>query len=283
MEKSNINPTVESNTATLTKHRSPSYPSFSLRTAVAKTRVFYDSQKRNSVHVDIAAETLGYKIKSGTGSRAVAALINFGLMEETGSGENRKVKLTPLAIKILLLEEEDIERVEAIREAARGPHIYQDMLRFWPEGLPSNAAINKYLTFERNFNPDSVNILIRDFKDTCEYAQIAGEDVGIPPKTGNVRTLNDEQETSEEETGESEDSLFNMPPVTKVARPAFAIAQQETQTPARVLSIPITGGRTAFLNIPQDISENDFEFLQTYLRLMKDAIVTGHVSSNEDQ
>ncbi len=278
MEKSFVSSTAENNATAPIKHRSPAYPSFSLRTAVAKMRVFYESQKRNSVHVDIAAETLGYKIKSGAGSRAIAAFISFGLMEEIGSRENRKVKLTPLAIKILLLEEEDPERLEAIREAAQNPKIYQEMLFHWSGGLPNDAAISKHLTFDRNFNPDSVHLLIRDFKDTCEYAQIAGEDAGSSPQTDNGRAS-----TGEKETGASEDSLFNIPPVTNVVRPASAIVQQETQTPARVLSIPITGGRTAFLNIPQDISENDFEFLQTYLRLMKDAIVTGRVSDSEDR
>ncbi len=53
---------------------------------------------------------------------------------------------------------------------------------------------------------------------------------------------------------------------------------------ARTLTIPITGGRIALLQTPGEVTENDFKFLQTYLTLMKDAIITGTVSpasSNE--
>ena len=261
-------------TISSTKHRSPAYPSFSLRTAVAKMRVFYDAQKRNSVHVDIAAETLGYKMKSGSGLRAIAALISFGLMEETGSGENRMVKLTPLANKIRLLQEEDPDRTEAIRESARKPKIYEEMLQQWSEGLPSDGAINKHLTFDKNFNPEIVHLLIRDFKDTYEYAQLSGNSTKSVLGKGEQEVADMEIDSEEE----PEDSLFNLPSVIGTARAGVAATQTKPQSSARVLTIPITGGRTALLNIPFDISEEDFKFLQTYLRLMKDAIVTGKVS-----
>lgn len=264
----------ESGTEAATKHRSPAYPSFGLRTAVAKARSFHGAQKRNSVHVDIATETLGYKIKSGSGLRAIAALISFGLIEETGSGENRKVKLTPLAIKILLMPEDDDDRAEAISEAARKPKIYEEMLKLWPDGLPSDTAINKHLTFEKNFNPEIVHLLIRDFKDTYTYANLAGRGIMSPPDT-DIGETNDGSGGGDDD---SENDLFSLPPAADFSRAGTGAAKVAPQPGNRVLTIPITGGRTVLLNTPTDISEDDFKFVQTYLRLMKDAIVTGKVS-----
>lgn len=116
-------------------------------------------------------------------------------------------------------------------------------------------------------------------KDTYDYAQLARSSSASVP---------DEEETDEisgDSGDETEDNLFNLSSVTGSARPEVTTTQTKSQAGApsgvRVLSIPITGGRTALLNIPIDVSEDDFKFLQTYLRLMKDAIVTGRVSDTD--
>lgn len=265
----------DNGTAATIKHRSPAYPGFGLRAAVEKAHRFYDAQKRNSVHVDVAVETLGYKAKSGSGVRAIAALISFGLMEESGSGLMRKVKLTPLAIKIILMPESDIERMEAIREAAQKPKIYEEMLQHWPDGLPSDGAISKHLTFEKSFNPEIVHLLIRDFRDTYAYANLAGP--GIISKSN--ADIDEIYDGSADGDNGAEDDLFSIPPAASFGRAVAGAAKVTAQSGTRVLSIPITGGRTALLNTPTDISEDDFNFLETYLRLMKGAIITGKVSN----
>jgi len=264
-------------TEATTKHRSPAYPIFGLRIAVAKAHLFHVAQKRNSVHVDVATETLGYKIRSGSGLRAIAALISFGLMEELGAGENRKVKLTPLAIKILLMPEDDSDRAKAIMEAAQKPKIYEEMLKHWPNGLPSDAAISKHLTFEKNFNPEVVHLLIRSFKDTYVYANMAGRDMVSAADVD----MSDISNGLPDEDDSSEDDLFSLPPAADLGRTGVGAPKVAPQPGNRVHTIPITGGRMALLNIPTDISEDDFKFVQTYLRLMKDAIITGKVSASD--
>lgn len=260
-----------------TKHRSPSYPTFGLRAAVEKTQKFYVAQKKNSVHIEAAIKTIGYNTVNGSSLRAIAALINYGLVSEEGSGEGRKVKLTSLALEILLLPEDDIDRARAIATAAQKPKIYAEMLEMWPDDLPADAAIRKYLVFEKKFNEEAVQSLIQDFKDTYAFANLGNRGIMTSPEieTSGVSTGNN---ISSREDSQDE---WRLPPMASgTVRTGDNGMTSPSQQDIRILTIPITKGRTALLNLPTELSEDDFSFLSAYLRLMKDALVTGKVSKS---
>src|SRR2546421_8335416 len=129
--------------------RSPAYPAFGLLTAIERARALYDAQRTNAVPVAAALHALGYSSLSGTAQRTLAALLSFGLVEEGGERPNRKLRITEICRKILILPEDDSDRIEAIREAALRPRIYRELFDLWPEQLPDDNQIVKHLTFRR--------------------------------------------------------------------------------------------------------------------------------------
>jgi hypothetical protein len=163
---------------TSSKHKSPPYPSMSLQEALAHAKVFYESQRRNAVHMDVAVTTLGYKPNGSSGIRAVAALIAFGLAVGEGASGGRKIRVTELTFKLLMLKEEDPDRLALLKEAVMKPPIYAEMLSHWSDGLPSDDAISKHLIIDRHFNPQAVKELIRDFRKSYEFARL-GESATI--------------------------------------------------------------------------------------------------------
>jgi hypothetical protein len=153
--------------------RGPSYPSLSLEEAVGKAREFWDAEKRSAAPVSAAARHWGYSVTSSSGKVVVAALLQYGLLEDSGSKDNRMVKLTPRALDILLDEVESPGRLKAIQDAARSPKIYSDLLAKWPPNeLPSDQTIKFFLLRDKGFNEGSVVGFLKDFRGTLTYAKL---------------------------------------------------------------------------------------------------------------
>ncbi len=88
------------------RHRSPAYPSLSLRDAVEKAKILYEHEKRTAFDPEVALSHWGYEPSSANGMRAIAALKQYGLLiEERADGEHT-LKLSELAIDVLIPEEE---------------------------------------------------------------------------------------------------------------------------------------------------------------------------------
>jgi hypothetical protein len=145
-----------------------------------------------------ALEIWEYSAKSSWGFRAVAALKHFGLMEEEGTSDDRKVKLTELARKIIRDKRPNSsERRAAIQEAALKPKIYGEVWREWEtrEELPNQAQMEYELEHKWSFNPSAIEGFIRDFRSTLRFANLWNEDI-----------------LAEEDTDRGENGGADMPP-----------------------------------------------------------------------
>src|SRR5258708_5529792 len=112
--------------------RSPEYPIFGLATAVQKARMFDRVFRRHPAARDDALGAMDYGV-SGSGIRAIAALLHFGIFQEEGRSDARTFQLSPLGLVLTGLPEDDLEHLAARRHAARNPRIYGAMLDRWPE------------------------------------------------------------------------------------------------------------------------------------------------------
>src|SRR5438067_1840134 len=84
------------------KIRSPSYPYISLGEAIEKAKVVWDHAKRTVIRGEIVASYWGYKATSSGWRMAIAAMKNYGLLESVGSKKSGEVRLTDLAMQIIL-------------------------------------------------------------------------------------------------------------------------------------------------------------------------------------
>ena len=84
------------------RHRSSPFPFIGLEVALERARVFHQKQRDHAAPIHVAASLWGLGAKSSTTLQSVAALKQFGLMRDDGGiGADRKVTLTPLALKIV--------------------------------------------------------------------------------------------------------------------------------------------------------------------------------------
>ena len=100
------------------KGRSPSYPGIDLGSAVVRAQVLYDREHRHAAPVSAITGYWGFSSpKSGPAAVTYAALKKYGLLEESGRGEDRMGQLTSLALDILI-SGDDGTRMKAVRTAA---------------------------------------------------------------------------------------------------------------------------------------------------------------------
>lgn len=157
--------------------RSPGYPACPIETAIEKVRTLKDYMpSRKPVPIDSAVKALGYSVGSGAGMQMIASLKKFGLVEDSGSLDQRTVRVSDLAWKIIGdIRPQSAEREKAIAEAALSPKIHGEIRERWPHGLPDDAHIGHWLRMEKAFNEKSVPGFLKDLRCTWEYAKLDSE------------------------------------------------------------------------------------------------------------
>ncbi|MEO8497843.1 MAG: hypothetical protein ABI614_22480, partial [Planctomycetota bacterium] len=158
----------------MAKHRSPAYPAVNLEDAVELAGKLYPEASKHPLGVNVVAEQWGYK---GIASAApqVAALKQYGLLEEKKEGEDRMVRLTPRARDIAMDRDETTrERAKALKEAALLPAVFAEMWDKWRDELPPEGEIRRYLERDRDFNPKYVGRVAANYRDTLEFAKLLG-------------------------------------------------------------------------------------------------------------
>src|SRR5437016_4500012 len=107
-----------------TKERSPNFPFITLGRALERAEQLYRNEKRGAAPFDVAAADWGYSATSSGALQTVAALKQYGLVADEGSGKDRKIRLTDLALRIILDTRDNSEEKEQLkRQAARTPSV----------------------------------------------------------------------------------------------------------------------------------------------------------------
>lgn len=139
-----------------TKERSPIFPFITLEFALERARQYYEQEKRGAAPTAVASRHWNYSPTSSGAMQTIAAMVNYGLMSDEGRGETRRLRLTDLALRILLDPRPDSpEREQYKRQAALEPRIVGEVYAKWPESLPSEATLNHFLTLELGFSPEA--------------------------------------------------------------------------------------------------------------------------------
>ncbi len=160
------------------KMRSPSYPAVDLKAAVDLAVKIYPGAK-HPLGASVIAEEWGYASISSA-SPYLAALKKYGLLEELppGNGGSRLLKLTPLAIDIVVDPSgQTTQRANALKKAALNPAIHAEMWEKWGGDSVPESEIRRYLEVERNFNPKYVGKVAEVYKNTIAFSKVSTNDI----------------------------------------------------------------------------------------------------------
>jgi hypothetical protein len=154
------------------KDRSPSFPFITLTKAVERTRELFQAGRRHEMRLPDAAAAMKYAPKSSGAIQTLAALIAFGLVDDNGSGDARKFKITDLAFK-MLEDQRPGAREAALAEAAVSPKAIAEYLEKWGYERPADGICISELRIEGGFTEDGAKQFLRVFDDAVGYAKVA--------------------------------------------------------------------------------------------------------------
>jgi hypothetical protein len=152
------------------RDRSPNFPYIGLTEALERCRQLYNASKGSFVRLGDAASDWGLSATSSTPRRVAAALLTYGLIVDEGSGDSRRIRLTPDAIKILTDTRPGV-RSGLLSSSAAKPSIINEVFGEWGGARPSDSHAISYLVHERQFTERAAKTFLTVFDDTVSYLQ----------------------------------------------------------------------------------------------------------------
>ncbi len=156
--------------------RSPAFPWIPIQKALERAEVFRVAEGGRPKHFSPTASACtawGLGPKTGPALQTIAAMGHYGLFEFEGSGENRAVRLTDLALNILLDKQPvSAERDVLIAQAALKPTIHAELWQKWQATLPSDPTLETFLVRDKSFSETGAKDLIAEYKETIKFAKL---------------------------------------------------------------------------------------------------------------
>lgn len=157
------------------RDRSPSFPYLGLSKALERTQTLFEKAKRHEARVYDIARDWGLAPKSSSTDRNVAALLAYGLIEDSGSGEARKIKVSETGWRILDDKRPGV-REKLAAEVALKPRIISDYAQIWEDGRPDDTHALSQLKFEGHFTDEGARMFLRVFDDTIRFTKPSSAD-----------------------------------------------------------------------------------------------------------
>lgn len=166
------------------KFRSPPYPMFDLGKAVERLKSLYAKALHHQVGVGVLAEAWGMKSGDGKVWRAAAAMIQYGLLVDSGTGKTRKFQIADAAKRIVLDTSPDSpKRAEAVKSAALAPMIHAELWKRFKttKGL-ADSVVTNYLVLDREedgespYSPSAAEEVLKTYRASLAYAGIDDSD-----------------------------------------------------------------------------------------------------------
>lgn len=169
---------VKDSSATPKKERSPSFPFIGLPKALERARAVYAQAKRHEARVADVADAWGTGVKSSGTLQTIAALLAYGLLEDQGSGDSRKVRITDLAFRALE-DQRPGAREAALAQAARSPKLIAEYIERWSGGRPSDGICISELRIDRGFTDEGARAFLRVFDETVGFTKTSDSDIVV--------------------------------------------------------------------------------------------------------
>ena len=253
------------------RQRSPSFPSMTLEQAITKARALYDKDGKNAAPIAVIHGTWGYAANSGPANLAISSLKKYRLLQDEGSGAQRKARLTPTALEILH-NPSPTKRAELIKEAALRPPIHRTLWEKYGGALPSNDTLRYHLVFERDFTESGARDFMSQFRRTIAYAQLTSADTLAGDSDSD---LDGDDQTDPAGSGDEhgpEDQGYVPPkprePQRRDANPRVGMTGQ-TQT----IAVPMIGSPPVMIEGQFPLTEAAWDYFMTVLNAMKQGLV----------
>lgn len=229
--------------------RSRGYPATSLPDAIGRLRKIYDSENTHPADREVIAQAMGYNGRNGASDSTTAALIYYGLLEETSS---RQLRISRLGLDILLGERGEADRANAIKTAAFLPDLFSEINAQYGSSGFSNRNLESYL-IKSGMTPIAAAKVVKFYRETTDFVNNETQAIRLERlEPRNISPVQEQVVSSASNSRNSRDS-----------------SEVETDTNSRTWSFPIDEDTDARVVITGKINQESVDALIDYLNIAK--------------
>lgn len=150
------------------RDRSPKFPYITLTVALERIYTLYQGARGNWVHLSDAADDWGLSPTSSSTLRNAAALLGYGLIEDEGSGIDRRIRLTERAQRIVGDTRPGV-REELLAKAALASPIISEYYHKWGRNRPNDQHAVSTLIYDSDFTDRAARTFLNVFDDAITH------------------------------------------------------------------------------------------------------------------
>lgn len=190
--------------------RSPAYPFIPVQKALERAQELFAQESTHYAPLKSAMSAWGYSPKSSGARQTLATMRYYGLVDVTGEGDDRMIRVSETARKILLdKREDDSEKRALIRAVALMPSAHKALFQEYPDGLPSDGTVHHFLVFRKQYNDSAAHELLAEFKQTASYVGLYEPDKNLDKMPEVEDTSGDEDERPALKVGDRIQATIN--------------------------------------------------------------------------
>jgi hypothetical protein len=150
------------------RDRSPRFPYINLTVALERIQQIHAGAKGSAARLIDVAGDWGVSPTSSSTLRIAAALLAYGLIADEGSGESRKIRLTPEALRIISDTRPGV-REHLLAEAALKSPVVAEYFQKWGRNRPSDGHAISSLKFDSGFTERAARTFLMVYDDLLTY------------------------------------------------------------------------------------------------------------------
>lgn len=244
-------------------------PGYSLSEALRIPRALVDSFGKTATKPLLVARAAGFTPTSGKFRMLCGASIGYGLTD--GGYNANSISLTSLGMRAVAPQEEGDDLV-AMREAFLRPRVVNEFLtKYQNSKFPSEQIARNVL--------ESMGVPTQASARALDVIRTGAEELGLLQEIkGHIYV-----DIESPDSPSANDSPVNDPLQLTSTDTRTAHAQEPMQSPApslpvnqtgyRTFAIPLTGGRTGGIQLPQSIDRSDLLRIKKWFDVMEDVLV----------
>lgn len=130
-----------------------------------------------------AFQTWKYSEKSSGGNQTISALKMYGLIDDSGNNEQRRLFFTPKGLRYFRDEREDV-LAELKREFALAPPLMRSLWNKWGTTPPADNIARSYLKIDLQMSDQSARSALGTYKENLDFAGVKAGDKVAEIKVG---------------------------------------------------------------------------------------------------
>ena len=154
------------------------YPFIRLETALGRAKELFNAAGEHPVTVLDAFQTWKYSEKSSGGHQTISALKMYGLIDDSGYNEQRRLFFTQQGLRYFRDEREEV-LLTLKREFALAPPLMLTLWKKWGATPPADNIARSYLKIDLALSDQNARAALGIYKENLDFAGIkAGDKVG---------------------------------------------------------------------------------------------------------